>query len=79
MKATVHFGLKLPIPGQQYSNREVHVTLEDDVKGEQGIKDLNALARKMVNEEMNTFGIPKQTGQLDGAGRGQMPQQTILD
>jgi hypothetical protein len=64
MKATVHFGLKLPIPGQQFSNREVHVTLEDDVKDEQGIKTLNALARKMVNAEMTTFGIPAKPGPM---------------
>jgi len=66
MKATVHFGLKLPIPGQQFSNREVHVSLENDVSGESDIKDLCALARKMVNAEMTTFGIPaKQTPVLE--------------
>jgi hypothetical protein len=61
MKATVHFGLKLPIPGHDFSNREVHVTLEEDVDGEQGIKALNALARKLVHAEMTTFGIPAKT------------------
>jgi hypothetical protein len=69
MKATVHFGLKLPIPGQQFSNREVHVTLEEEAPWEQRddmMKELTAFARKTVNAEMTTFGVPaKQTPVLE--------------
>lgn len=63
MKITLSYGLKLPLPGIQFSNKEAHATVEVEVKTLDETLPLRQALRTLVESEVRLLGAKKTTTQ----------------
>lgn len=63
MKVTLSYGLKLPLPGVQFSNKEAHATVEVEVKTLDETLPLRQQLRTLVESEVKLLGSKKTTTQ----------------
>lgn len=61
MKVTMSYGLKLPLPGIQFSNKEAHATVEIEVKTLEETKPIQQALRALVESEVRLLGSKKPT------------------
>jgi hypothetical protein len=55
MKVTLSYGLKLPIPGIPYSNKEVHATAEVEVKNLDETATIRASLKTLIEAEVKAL------------------------
>ena len=61
MKITISYGLKIPIPGVQYSNKETHVAVETECKTLEETATLRQNLRALVESEVKALASKKTT------------------
>ena len=59
MKVTIAYGLKMPIPGIPYSNKEATISVETEAKTLEETATLRQSLRTLVESEVKALANPK--------------------